>query len=152
MSKRELAIFSVLFVLDILTKSMMENVLLSSGSIPVIENFFYLTSVHNTGAAWGMFSGKQEIFFIAAILVVGVIIYFMFDNKISSKWSRFSMTLILAGTLGNLFDRIVYGYVRDFLDFYIFGYDYPVFNFADCCLVVGFFILAIQIIWGKEEW
>ena len=108
---------------------------------------FALDIVHNTGAAWGIFSGKTELFFMMTILVVGMILYALF-NKESSRdpWFRIPLIMALAGTLGNFYDRVVYGYVRDFLDFTIFTYDYPVFNVADSFLCVGFFLLAVYII------
>ena len=151
MNKKELGFLAILFVLDILSKQLMEGILVNTKNIPVIPGFFAFTSVHNTGAAWGMLAGRQEVFFIIAILVIGIILYFLFTHEYDTKWERRALLMVLAGTAGNLYDRIVYGYVRDFLDFTIFGYDYPVFNLADCFLCVGFAILAIGIIFNKEE-
>ena len=71
-------------------------------------------------------------------------------NKFKSKLELFGYSLILGGAIGNLYDRIVYGYVIDFLDFYIFKYDYPVFNVADIAIVIGTLLLVIAIFKGED--
>ena len=151
MKRNEGILLGVLFFVDILSKYLMEHFILLGNSIRIIPDFFYLTTVHNTGAAWGMLSGRMEFFFVITLVVVGVIGYMLFDEKSKSPLLRTALILVLAGTLGNFYDRLLFGYVRDFLDFYIFGYNYPVFNFADCFLVIGFFILAFCIIKSEEE-
>ncbi len=119
--------------------------------IKVIENFFYLNIAYNQGAAWGILSGKIEFFFIITILVVGVILYTLFTSNNKSGFLRFALVLCLTGTLGNFYDRLLFSRVRDFLDFYIFGYDYPIFNFADIYLTFGFIFLALYFIKHPED-
>ena len=147
MTFSELILTAVLFLTDIFSKSFMESLIARRGRIELIRDFFALDIVHNTGAAWGMFSGRTELFFMMTILVVGIILYVLFNKETArDRWFRIPLIMALAGTLGNFFDRVVYGYVRDFLDFTIFTYDYPVFNIADSLLCVGFFLLAVYII------
>ena len=151
MKKNELILLGVLFFADILSKYLLEHFVLLGTSIQLIPNFFYLTTVHNTGAAWGILNGRMEFFFAVTLVVVALIGVMLFDEKTKKPLLRTSLVMILAGTLGNFYDRLVFGYVRDFLDFYIFGYNYPVFNFADCFLVIGFFLLAYFILTSDEE-
>ncbi|MBR2685408.1 MAG: signal peptidase II [Erysipelotrichaceae bacterium] len=151
MKKNELILLGVLFFVDILSKYLLEHFILLGTSIQLIPSFFYLTTVHNTGAAWGILNGRMEFFFVVTLVVVALIGVMLFDEKTKKPLLRTSLVMILAGTLGNFYDRLVFGYVRDFLDFYIFGYNYPVFNFADCFLVIGFFLLAYFILTSDEE-
>ena len=75
------------------------------------------------------------------IIFIGIYVY---KNKINSKVEQFGYSVILGGAIGNFVDRIVYGYVIDFLDFNILGYDFPIFNFADTFIVIGVFLLVIS--------
>ena len=91
------------------------------------------------------------LFAIMALIVSCGIIYYLFRNRNASVFERTAMILICGGALGNMIDRVVHGYVVDFLNFYIFGYDYPVFNVADSFLVVGVAMLVIETIFSKEK-
>lgn len=121
-------------------------------SITIINHFFYISHVENTGAAWGGFSGFTVILTILSIGMLGFFIYLY--RKIDFKNKRLysiSLVLVISGTIGNLIDRLIFRHVTDFLDFYIFGYDYPVFNIADILLVVGFALLIIYLIFFSEK-
>lgn len=122
-----------------------------SDNIKVIEDFFYITKVENTGAAWGSFSGKMWLFYIVSVIAL----YFLFklyrDSIKKQAYLRLSIILMIAGTIGNFIDRLIFGHVRDFLNFYIFTYDYPVFNVADMALVVGVGLIIIYIIKNPHE-
>lgn len=120
-------------------------------SIEIIEDFFYITKVKNRGAAWGAFANKMWLFYIVSVIAI----YFLFklykrsENKASYlKWASL---LMLAGTIGNFIDRLYFQYVRDFLNFFIFKYDYPVFNVADISLVIGVGLLILFIIKHPDE-
>jgi len=111
--------------------------------IPIIENFFSLTSHRNSGAAWGMFAGQMTFFYIVTAIVVIGIIFYMEKYARNDKLLAISLSFILGGALGNFIDRLFYQEVVDFLDFTIFGYDYPIFNMADSALVVGVILIII---------
>ena len=84
------------------------------------------------------------------IIVVFLIVYYLLKNKV--YWvEKYSLLLIISGAVGNLIDRIMYGYVIDFLDFIIFGYDFPVFNIADSFITIGAIGLIISILFLNKE-
>ncbi len=118
---------------DRLSKFLCRKYLQSLGSVPLIKGIFHLTYVQNTGAAFGMFQGVNWFFIPAVILVSAFLVYFIQRLKGAAGPMRLSIALILGGALGNLIDRIMLGYVVDFLDFRV----WPVFNIADSCIVAG---------------
>ena len=120
-------------------------------SIKVIENFFHITYTHNTGAAFSILEGQKWFFVFSALIACIGIVGYINKSKDVTKLIKFALMLIIGGAIGNLIDRVVYGYVIDFLDFYIFGYDFPVFNVADCCITIGTGLLLLSIIFTKEE-
>lgn len=144
-------LFALLAVIDQLTKYLISNSLTLYEKIKVIDNFFYLTHTHNTGAAWSILSGGRFFFIVTASAVVIAIFVYLYKQKKLNLLLKIALILIAAGAFGNLLDRILYGYVIDFLDFYIFGYDFPVFNFADCCLTIGVGLMIIDTLFTKEE-
>lgn len=114
-------------------------------TIGVIPNFFNLTYVINDGAAFSILEGKQLFLIILAIVLFFVIInYIRKDNLNNYKIMYYS--LLISGMIGNLIDRIMYNGVIDFLDFYIFGYNYPIFNLADTFIVISVLLILIEII------
>jgi signal peptidase II len=118
-------------------------------SIKVIPNFFYLTLVHNEGAAWGLFSNAKIVIAIGTIIALTIIYHFIYCFKQNTR-NHIAFGLLIGGLAGNLIDRILFGHVRDFLDFYIFNYDYPVFNIADVSIVIGVILLIIAVIKGED--
>jgi len=140
-------ITSICLVLDRISKILVIKYLSNIGSIKLINNFFYLTYAENTGAAFSFLEGKRYFFILIAVLVVIFLFYYLKKNynKINML-EKVSFSLIIGGAIGNVIDRIWYGYVVDFLDFRIFGYHYPIFNFADTFIVVGAIILFISMI------
>ena len=137
-------ILTIIFlIIDIVSKLVVSKLMNIYDSIVVIKNFFYITYVRNTGAAWSIFEGKTLGLIIISLIIISFIIYYIFKHKPNSKLERVGYAMILGGSLGNLLDRIVYGYVVDFLDFYILGYDYPIFNLADSFIFVGVMLLII---------
>lgn len=137
--------------IDQITKYIAIVQLRDQPSVPVIKSFFELTYVENTGGAWGALGGHLWLFITVTIIALGIFAYLMKDfNLQTHPFYSISLILIITGTIGNFIDRLFRGFVVDFLNFYIFGYDFPVFNFADMCLTVGVGILLVDIIFGKS--
>ena len=117
-------------------------------SIPVITGFFSLTHIHNKGAIFGMFNQTDGplitiVLTAASLIALGMVIVYFFKTPASEKWMKISLSLILAGALGNLTDRVFRGYVIDFLEFYVKRYHWPTFNVADSCISIGALLLVI---------
>lgn len=121
---------------------------ISLHNVIVIKNFFHITYAENTGMAWSLLEGKQPLLSLAAAVAIGVMLYVIIVKK-PDKLTTVSLALMIGGAAGNLIDRLFLNYVRDFLDFYIFGYDFPIFNIADSCLCIGVALLIIASL--KEE-
>ena len=139
-----IAILTIVFlIIDIISKLVVSNLIDVYDSIVIVKNFFYITYVRNTGAAWSIFEGEVLGLVIVSLIIISFIIYYISKQKINTRFEKIGYSLILGGAFGNLLDRIIYGYVVDFLDFYIFGYDYPIFNLADSFIFVGVIILII---------
>lgn len=140
-------IVAVVFVLDLVTKHIVQTTM-ELHDVVVIPQFFHITYVQNTGMAWSLLSGQQFFLSLAAAVAIGGMLYYLIKKK-PDKLTTAAVALMIGGAAGNLFDRLVYNYVRDFLNFYIFGYDFPVFNVADSALCIGVFILFLVTM--KEE-
>lgn len=144
-------ILSIIFiVIDQLSKLIVINNLSNNKSIEVIKSFFYLTYTNNKGAAFSILTGKRILLILVALIIIGVLIYYIRRNKIEEKINKIALSLIIGGSIGNLIDRLVRGAVIDFLDFKIFGYNYPIFNLADTFIVIGVFLLIIEM-FRKEK-
>ena len=125
-------------------------------SIPIIDHFFYITSHRNAGAAWGILQGQMAFFYIVTVFVIIGLIYYMEKYARNNKLTAVSLSLILGGAIGNFIDRLLRQEVVDFLDVMIFTYDFPIFNVADSCLVIGVILIFIATIMeekrkGQEE-
>ena len=105
----------------------------------------FQTNGGNSGAAFGIFSKSTTFLIVFSILIVAVIIFIDIRMRITNKLYTVGIGLILAGALGNFFDRITLGYVRDFIMF-DFWKSFPIFNFADCCIVIGAILVCIYFI------
>ncbi|NQT86986.1 signal peptidase II [bacterium] len=115
------------------------------GSVNVIRGFFQLRTSLNPGGLWGLGGGYGWLFCVLSFLAAGFIIYLLFIRPGErDHWMVTALGLIQGGVLGNLLDRLRFNGVRDFLDFYVFGYHYPTFNVADALLVVGALMLILQ--------
>ena len=149
MEKKKIIIIGIILgVIDQIIKFIVDQKIALSTNIKIIKNFFYIAKVYNQGASWSIMQGQRIILIILGILFLFVIFKFMDDFKKDNKLNIISFSLIIGGLLGNLVDRIFRGYVIDYLNFYIFKYDFPVFNFADCLIVVGVIILLIRMLMG----
>ena len=142
-------IASVVLILDQLTKFIITRQLSLHESLPVIKGIFHLTLIHNRGAAFGILKNQVPLFILTSIFAIGLIIFSLKDKKPKTRFNlySFSLSLILAGALGNLIDRLILGYVIDFLDFRI----WPVFNIADSAITVGAILLGWTILASKRS-
>ena len=143
---------SKIIVTNVLDYEVQNGVLVNVKSVDVIKGFFSLTYARNSGAGWSMLSDKTWLLIVITIIAFGVFIYLMkdFDMK-KHRFFSLGISLMLGGTIGNFIERVFKGYVTDFLDFIIFGYDYPIFNVADICLVVGTISLLVSLLFTKED-
>lgn len=118
------------------------------GQIKLLEGFFSLTYVENRGAAFGFLEGGKWFLIILtlAVIIFAIIYYIKIRNDKEKWWLKIAIVMICGGGIGNLIDRLFRGFVVDFLDFIIFGYDFPVFNIADILIVVGTALLMGGII------
>lgn len=141
--KKYLFLIFIIFLIDQITKIIISNNINLNGSVTVIKNFFSLTYVKNTGAAFGFFSGKTLLITIISIFIFIYLLMELIKNKSNIKIINLSFSFILGGLVGNLYDRIVLGYVRDFMDFTIFNKGFAIFNIGDIFIVVGCFVFII---------
>ena len=132
----------ILMLIDLLTKYLVSNYLTFKEVIP---NFFNIYLTHNNGAAFSILKDNQILLIIISILVLFYIIKYMIP-KITTNMEYISISMIIGGTLGNLFDRIYHNYVIDFISLKIFKYNFPVFNLADILITCGAIILIIILI------
>lgn len=133
-----------ILALDVITKTVVETVVGYGNSLTLIPNFFWLSVLHNTGAAWSFLEGQRLLFLaIALVAVVAMIVIYLRTNDTQTllKWA---LVFLIAGTFGNFMDRLMLGYVRDFLSFNVFGYMFPVFNVADMSLNLGVGLMILD--------
>jgi signal peptidase II len=134
-----IAIIAVLTVIDRLTKYAAVSTVKIDGPKEFFFGLFNFTYVENTGAAFSLFSGKTDALSVLTVLFLVAIFFLLMKKTFSSKFLNTCLLLVFAGGLGNLIDRIAYGYVVDFIEPLFI--DFAVFNFADCCITVGAFML-----------
>ncbi len=141
---KKLAIISlVCIIIDQIIKVVITTNVEFAHSINVVNNFFRITYLQNTGAAWSILSGNRILLIIVTVIALGIIYYVFLKDKKIKNYESILLGLLLGGIIGNLIDRVRFGYVIDYLDFNIFSYHYPVFNFADICIVISIIILVI---------
>lgn len=113
-------------------------------AITVVEGFFYLVHVGNTGAAWSILTGKSTLLALLAILTLAAIYVWRRELGLKQRIVQFSFGLLCGGIAGNLIDRLLHGHVIDFLDFHFGSYTYPTFNIADAGICIGVIIYLIH--------
>ena len=140
----------VVLTLDLATKYVFDGMFEEGTGVSL--GIFNLIIVHNHGAAWGIFSGNQVGLVILSLVFLAVFVWFYVKDKKKSWLLTVTFAFLCAGCLGNLYDRLVFGYVRDFIQF-AFWQSFPVFNFADVFLTVGvvMFIIYLLIYAFKKE-
>ncbi|MBP1743700.1 MAG: lspA [Firmicutes bacterium] len=146
----ELIIIIAGILLDRITKIWAAASLLGKGDIVIINGFFSLSYLENRGAAFGIFQNRVYLLAAVTMIVLLGMVYYLLRYKPESRLLRISFAMIISGGLGNLYDRIVYNYVVDFIMFhYKDVYYFPSFNVADMTLVAGTGLLLLYLI--KEE-
>ena len=145
-----LGVFSFIVILvDQLSKIVISSKVALGSSFPIVKGFWYITNVHNTGAAFSILEGNKLLFIAVGIIAIVLIAlyYKNIENKI--EYDVVVHSLLIGGIIGNMIDRIIHGYVIDFLSFNIFGYNFPVFNLADSFIVIAIILLIARVI--KED-
>ena len=138
----------IIAAIDQLIKLLININLKPVGSVNVLGDAVKLTYVENRGVAFGMFQGMQWLFAVFTVVMLGIIVFLMFKRRPKSKFFYVSASLIIGGGIGNLIDRIFYGYVIDYISLSFFP---PVCNFADYCLTIGVFMLAIYMLFFTDK-
>ncbi len=151
----KLAIIAGLIIAaDQITKTLIYNFLPLHQSISVIPGFFNITHIHNPGGAFGFMSDQSPqlrniVFLFISSLAVGLIFWFYKKTPQSHPVLAFGFALIFGGAIGNLIDRIRFGWVVDFLDFFIGNLHWPAFNVADSAISIGIFIFVLHLLFKK---
>ena len=142
---------AVLTELDQLTKVLAESKLMGKPDFKVIGDAFVFSYLRNEGAAWGMLSGKINLFLIFTVIVVLLVTYVIINLPVTKKYVPLliTCTLLVSGAAGNFIDRVRFGYVRDFIYFKLINF--PVFNVADCYVTVSVVLLIILILFVYKE-
>lgn len=152
------AIFIVIslfsFLIDRITKHLAVSLLKGRHSVTIIDNFLDLTYVENRGAAFGLFSNIDSMFRIPVLTLVAffalIFIVYIYIKLSREEWiSRYSLSLILGGAIGNIWDRLLHGYVVDFIDAHYYrNFTWPTFNFADITISIGAGLIILSMIAG----
>lgn len=141
----------ILILIDQFSKILAVNNLKGKAPYVIIKDIFEFSYLQNQGAAWGMLSGKQTLFFILTLLVIIFLIYLLIKTPLNKKYFIIYIVniLLFSGAVGNFIDRISMGYVRDFIYFKLI--DFPVFNIADCYVSISMILFAIVFIFIYKE-
>lgn len=137
----------LVFAVDLLIKRSIMLFFAPAQSVPLIKGFLHLTYVQNTGVAFGLFRNQRSALILIGIIVCAAVTYFYARAGKRDTLLRFSLAIILGGSLGNLFDRMFYGYVVDYIDFRFF----PVFNLADIAINLGVFLVLADILLKRQK-
>jgi signal peptidase II len=135
-------IIAVVVALDQLTKYLIRTSLVLDSSTPLISGIFHLTYIHNSGAAFSIFQNKTGFLIAMQLIVIAMVTVYLILRQKKEHWCLLlSLSLIAAGGVGNLIDRVMNGYVVDFLDFRV----WPIFNVADISVCVGCGLLILYM-------
>jgi len=157
--KRTLPYFFLILTLlglDQISKLILVKQIHYGGSKNIIPGFLNLSHVHNRGAIFGLFNqtGTPLVYLIltlASLTALGLVVYYFVKVPISERLLKITLSLVLAGALGNLADRLIRGYVIDFIDIFIGKYHWPSFNVADSCISIGAVLLIYIFFFKKGE-
>ena len=150
MRTKSLIIALFILIIDQIVKISVDAFLRVSELVTVIPNFFYFTKVYNDGAAWSIFDGS--VTFLIIIAIVALIFLISYQKLFQKNFRNVAgFALIYGGLFGNLVDRIIYGYVIDYIKILIGSYNFPVFNLADMAIVSGFILLIYAVVRGEDK-
>lgn len=155
MLKKGLIISVIALIIDQIHKYVMLHVV-NIGEVKTIEvtSFFNLVMVWNHGISFGMFNDgdphQYQPMMLSLLSIVIVTILLLWLKKAETKWQVWGLGLVIGGAMGNVIDRIIYGAVADFLDFYVGTYHWPAFNLADSFICVGVFLLVLEGLFAKK--
>jgi signal peptidase II len=140
--------------LDQITKALVLAHLPLGSSIAITPGLLNLTHVQNPGGAFGFLAGMSPelrgfLFVAVSLLAAGLILCFYWQTSANQRFLAVGLALVLGGALGNLMDRLRFGMVVDFLDFYIRDVHWPAFNVADSAITVGVLVFAVHMLFGK---
>jgi signal peptidase II len=141
----------IIILVDQLTKWIIVKYMELGESVQVIENLLYITSHRNRGAAWGILQGQMWFFYVITIVVIIALVYYLQKEAKGKMLLGISLALMLGGAIGNFIDRLFRKEVVDFVDTYIFAYNFPIFNVADSALVIGVGLLMVQMLMEERE-
>ncbi|HIW11807.1 MAG TPA: signal peptidase II [Candidatus Salinicoccus stercoripullorum] len=145
-------IAAFLIGLDQLTKFLVVTRMEEGESIPILGKYFAITSHRNSGAAWGMLQGQMIFFYIITVVVLAILVYVYIREAKGNLLLQSAIVMLIAGSLGNFIDRILFQEVVDFVDVLLIFYDFPIFNVADSALTVGVVLMIVEFFFmGKGE-
>ena len=147
-----IGIISMIVVLDQWSKWFIKSSYNLYQSKPIIQDFLHFTYVTNDGMAFGLsFPGGKQILLVTTILLTGVIIAMLWKERRSHYLNRYALSLILAGAIGNLIDRLIYGKVVEFLDVMLGDFHWYIFNIADSSVTIGMVLFIIHSIFFEKR-
>ena len=141
--KYKFGLITTLVILLAIFLDQLSKILTDGKDINIIENFFWFSSTHNQGAAYGIFSGHTTLLIVVSVIMLVLIFVYNLFHKKKTFFYSISLGLIVGGAIGNLIDRVFFGYVRDFIKFSFFSFNC---NIADICLTFGVILFAIYLI------
>lgn len=149
--KKILSIGFVTLLGDILVKILVIKFISYNSVISIIKNFFYITYLKNTGGAFSILTNNTLLLAVIGLVCVGILIYYLvIEKRKFHTLEIISYGILIGGVIGNFLDRIIYSGVIDYIGFKFGTYYFPVFNFADMCIVSGVFLLFIDSIRGDK--
>ena len=147
---------TAVIIVDRWTKTVIDSQFDLNQSIPVIDGFLDITYVRNTGVAFGIFSSISspvKSMLLSAFTTVAAVIVVVYSvrSPARNRLLQLALSLILGGALGNLYDRLTYGYVIDFIELYVGAYHWPTFNVADSAITTGVVLLGLEILKNESS-
>ena len=150
MKQKVLIISFITLILDLTTKFLVFSIDKFQDSVVIINNFFKITPIKNYGAAFSSFENMNLLLITISVIILIYLLYSVTKAK-NTKLNALSYGILIGGLLGNLIDRMILGYVRDFLSFKIWKFNFAIFNIADIGIVIGIILLLLLGIKKEKE-